>query len=790
MAVFFETGDLIIVLRKDVNGNADILQYDISKITTPDPTTSIWEYGPYSPSPYEKPAPNSFYLNTSNGQIFTTLTSNGVTSWNQTPIMTLTGKQGAAGKDGENAYQLAVDAGYIGTQSQWLASLSGPSGDDGTRVYFVYSVPTGSISDARGPVRPGDYAIVSLVGKPESTSDTSKIGQTYVYKGAGVWSGPLTISLATTGPEGPPPTIKSSNTITSTEISTGVYEFDIKQQYLNLDASMNINQVIDQGQNIIAFGIKNTDTSEIFLGVNMVNNNNTLNFISAGNTSVVIEDSTGKNVSLSPSGSSFDSGSITTNGTGLLQISGLTCGSHITLNPLASDPVSKNTAIYAYGTSSGNQLKFYDGRKYHRVLTDLDILDLSDYPKLDAKNNFTASMNTFVGDITVNDIKANAITSDISTSYCSLFTNKKTNRYGVTGIFKYLYGSNIQFMDKSPPSDGSLAGRFLLYDQGDSSPITIPNTDGKYFISFFSSSGNGSRKIIFNAFMSSGNYIQQLTINLGIGDILILHTNQWVDDDNQAYYYELHRSGFDPNSLTDIVNKFNSNGDYTGDISLSKVTLGGSPYSASSLGDLALKAMPQAGMTISSIFELHSNDTSFFVDPTKNEIQAHSNDILLSSKTTNVEIVSDNVSISVDSGKGHYVFGATSLSTSNSIETDGGIKAAKNVVFSQNLKVLGFIQTSVAEGLTATGTSISDALSLSAVTNVITTAVSNSGVMLPDIDIGVDIYVLNRSNNSFLIYPDTITSKIESLGAGVGQPISSGGSARLRKTSTNQWRIL
>ena len=35
------------------------------------------------------------------------------------------------GKDGESAYEVAVDNGYVGTEEQWLASLQGPPGQDG-----------------------------------------------------------------------------------------------------------------------------------------------------------------------------------------------------------------------------------------------------------------------------------------------------------------------------------------------------------------------------------------------------------------------------------------------------------------------------------------------------------------------------------------------------------------------------------------------------------------------------------------------------------------------------------
>ena len=41
------------------------------------------------------------------------------------------GTPGGAGADGESAYQVAVAAGFVGTEAEWLASLVGPQGDEG-----------------------------------------------------------------------------------------------------------------------------------------------------------------------------------------------------------------------------------------------------------------------------------------------------------------------------------------------------------------------------------------------------------------------------------------------------------------------------------------------------------------------------------------------------------------------------------------------------------------------------------------------------------------------------------
>lgn len=42
-----------------------------------------------------------------------------------------TGETGATGANGKSAYEVAVDEGYTGTESEWLASLVGPQGPTG-----------------------------------------------------------------------------------------------------------------------------------------------------------------------------------------------------------------------------------------------------------------------------------------------------------------------------------------------------------------------------------------------------------------------------------------------------------------------------------------------------------------------------------------------------------------------------------------------------------------------------------------------------------------------------------
>lgn len=43
------------------------------------------------------------------------------------------GRDGKDGRDGKSAYQVAVDNGFIGTESEWLALLKGDAGDKGDK---------------------------------------------------------------------------------------------------------------------------------------------------------------------------------------------------------------------------------------------------------------------------------------------------------------------------------------------------------------------------------------------------------------------------------------------------------------------------------------------------------------------------------------------------------------------------------------------------------------------------------------------------------------------------------
>jgi len=48
-------------------------------------------------------------------------------------------QDGQPGADGASAYQIAVSNGFVGTQTEWLASLVGPQGIPGNDGHFEFS---------------------------------------------------------------------------------------------------------------------------------------------------------------------------------------------------------------------------------------------------------------------------------------------------------------------------------------------------------------------------------------------------------------------------------------------------------------------------------------------------------------------------------------------------------------------------------------------------------------------------------------------------------------------------
>lgn len=100
------------------------------------------------------------------------------------------------------------------------------------------------------------------------------------------------------------------------------------------------------------------------------------------------------------------------------------------------------------------------------------------------------------------------------------------------------------------------------------------------------------------------------------------------------------------------------------------------------------------------------------------------------------------------------------------------------------------ILTNVTESISSSGTTLSTATALTSKYNILTTVSTGSGVSLPSVSIGTEIYVLNRTSNNVLVYPDSSSNNIETLSAGSGQTVIGGGSARFIKTTSTLWRAM
>jgi len=97
------------------------------------------------------------------------------------------------------------------------------------------------------------------------------------------------------------------------------------------------------------------------------------------------------------------------------------------------------------------------------------------------------------------------------------------------------------------------------------------------------------------------------------------------------------------------------------------------------------------------------------------------------------------------------------------------------------------VNGAVATGLTAAGTTISDALDLNADTNVIGTAAASTGVQLPSAEIGDSCEVYNGGANTVVVYPDATANQINALTAGSGFSLATNTACFCRKITATRW---
>ena len=99
------------------------------------------------------------------------------------------------------------------------------------------------------------------------------------------------------------------------------------------------------------------------------------------------------------------------------------------------------------------------------------------------------------------------------------------------------------------------------------------------------------------------------------------------------------------------------------------------------------------------------------------------------------------------------------------------------------------INGAIATGLTAAGTTITDALDLTADTNVIGTCASGAGVQVPACEIGDSVEIFNGGANACKVYPDTTSAQFNSLGAGNSFQLGLNTTCYCRKISSTRWIV-
>jgi hypothetical protein len=96
------------------------------------------------------------------------------------------------------------------------------------------------------------------------------------------------------------------------------------------------------------------------------------------------------------------------------------------------------------------------------------------------------------------------------------------------------------------------------------------------------------------------------------------------------------------------------------------------------------------------------------------------------------------------------------------------------------------VNGNILTGISAAGTTISDATDLLASINVIGTATAGSGVQLPSMMLGDLVEVYNGGSGAMFVYPDQTTVAINQLSAGAGFLLAPNTGVMVRKlTSTS-----
>jgi hypothetical protein len=130
------------------------------------------------------------------------------------------------------------------------------------------------------------------------------------------------------------------------------------------------------------------------------------------------------------------------------------------------------------------------------------------------------------------------------------------------------------------------------------------------------------------------------------------------------------------------------------------------------------------------------------------------------------------------------------------VYTPENIESAKKVLTKDlqisttgNFDLLGGMVFSTSGGLTAAGTTISDALALAnlRMIHIVTTVASGTGVKLTNASTGQILWVTNEGANALAIYPNTGSENIDALAAGAAYSLAAGASRQFIKISSTKW---
>ena len=99
------------------------------------------------------------------------------------------------------------------------------------------------------------------------------------------------------------------------------------------------------------------------------------------------------------------------------------------------------------------------------------------------------------------------------------------------------------------------------------------------------------------------------------------------------------------------------------------------------------------------------------------------------------------------------------------------------------------VNGAIATGLTAAGTTIADALALTADTNVIGTCASGAGVKVASAEIGDSQEIYNGGANSCKVYPDTTSVQFNALGNGNAFLLGTNTTCYCRRITSTRWIV-